>query len=324
MEHPTEEELCDLVIDPLGNEQARAHVQSCEQCRTEVEAIRDAAELLSGGAEVELLTPPTGLWTSIVDELDTGSTRKPWILSVSRLVQVAAVGLLIGMLGGWLVWGQQPPHVPEERQSTVLASTALQDQATKGNRGQAQLIQRDGETVLSVQLRDAARDDVLSVWLSNPTSGERVQVGLVDPARDTSTFSIPAHLVDGGFKDISVSQAGRKPAPRKQVASGAFATSPSPTRSPVPTTSAAPTPRPTTTPRPSLTPKRACRHLMASPKYDQANPREKRIACRTKLREWRANHATPSPQPRTIQPEQLQSDQPDQLQPEVLPQPSQT
>jgi len=48
MEHPTSDQLSELVIDPPScSDQVKAHVPSCNLCNTEVQALLATAHLLS-------------------------------------------------------------------------------------------------------------------------------------------------------------------------------------------------------------------------------------------------------------------------------------
>ena len=381
MEHPTLEELSGHLIDPASAPEVGLHLQGCQSCQLELDALGQTKQQIAGTGSLKFSTPPFRIWAAIdgaisddqsgVKEPGPTSPRSRWLLRTSHFLQIAAVSALIGLLGGWLLWGQQgsPPAQPQQ---TVLASTTLQDQDTQQQRGQAKLIDHDGELTLTITIQDGHSPEVLTVWLSNPQTNERIQVGLIDQSRSTSTFSIPRHLVNDGFKMITLSRGANQregATPTENIATGRLEDRPTDSASnkptkPVPTTatpasspkpslpaanstprgtpSTAPTPSPSSSatptpshsakPKPSRTPKptptrdparkrlrqqaKACRTLLSTPRTGTATDREQRVACRQLLREWRAQRATPLPQPRSVNP--------DQLQPEVLPQPSQT
>ncbi|HNA99976.1 MAG TPA: hypothetical protein PKM12_04575 [Marmoricola sp.] len=369
MDHPTTDDLCAVVIDPQGDfPHLSEHLESCAQCQQQVAGLQRTLGLLHTTNELELVDPPAELWAGIATATAAPGNHTSWALRASRTIQLVAASVLIGLFGGWLVWGQQPTKEPEPPAQTVLAATTLQDQTTKQERGQAQLLGNEDQVTLRVRLNGSRPEQVLTVWMTNPDTGELVSVGLLDPESSTGSFPIPGSLYRSGFREVTLSRGAKQvTAPRAgdKLFSGRLkqdhkhrprpspkaTTSPRPTRKPSPTVhprpsetaeptskaapsqspSASPTATHTTRPRrtPSAKPRldpavkllrrqaKACRALLATQSTGESSDRIQRRACREVLRQWRAKRsATPLPQPRTVQEGQLQ--------PEVLPQPSQT
>lgn len=108
-EHPREATLHDWVeglLEPRESEAVRAHLEACEACRAQAEAVRRIRGELAGLPGEA--APPPEVWAAVEARLshrDTGGTTAD-----SRgarrfsLAQVAAAVVLVSVLSGGLVW----------------------------------------------------------------------------------------------------------------------------------------------------------------------------------------------------------------------------
>lgn len=375
MAHPSPDQLADYVADPTITAPGLAnHLEQCARCTQDVTELRELHKLLIEHRPESLHTPGPQVWEAIEQALaeEGGSATGPvspsrpyhWALRTSKFLQIAAVGVLFGLLTGWLLWGTSDQEQPHTADPTLLASAILADPDTSAEQGHAQLVGDERDVTLDIHLKTPPKKGYLAVWLVDPNRDQRVQVGVLGAPESSGHFTIARSLVSAGFKVIEVSrvtdlgkaETGAKKWARGELTPKAPATRPtkSPrTSKPTPTTSPWPTParptrgasetpsptpsptasstagaRPNHSPRPrpstSTQPKRkqlraqvkACRVLLRAPRTADPQDLEARKSCRELLRWWRATRATPPPQPKLAAPTQLQ--------PEVLPQPSQT
>lgn len=87
MKHTDEETLALMALGELSSDSDDLHLQSCQACRGELEALRRVVTTAraSEPEEVELLQPPAELWTDIATELDLAH------VSADAVAAVAAV-----------------------------------------------------------------------------------------------------------------------------------------------------------------------------------------------------------------------------------------
>ncbi|MGW2233382.1 anti-sigma factor domain-containing protein [Streptomyces sp. NPDC001759] len=87
VKHTDEETLALMALGELSSDSDDLHLQSCQACRGELEALRRVVTTAraSEPEEVELLQPPAELWTDIATELDLAH------VSADAVAAVAAV-----------------------------------------------------------------------------------------------------------------------------------------------------------------------------------------------------------------------------------------
>lgn len=193
----THEELRDLLpayaLDALGPEEVRqvkAHLDTCEACRSELRSLRDVAAEL--GAGVVESTPPAGLRAAVLEAIRPQATRarvivfpRGWALGLTAAAAALVVALAgIGLsLNRSLTALQQRLAAQEaavalltspEAKTTVLAGTVpanvrfVYDPA----RGQGALVAAD--------LRDPGVNLVYQIWLIG--TGPPVSAGVFRPS----------------------------------------------------------------------------------------------------------------------------------------------
>lgn len=212
--------------EPMTDARVSGHVESCESCRLEIEALRSTVSLArSTVGEHELTEPPPHVWQSIRDELglapgvaprrssdDEVSVAEPVRLDEVRarragirrfiapvLASAAAAALVTAAVLSWSAGAPRDPGV------TVASAQldALPDWA--GAAGQATVAERaDGERVIRVAL-DAVVDDglVREVWLLTESVDGLISLGLLDGP--TGEFVIPASVDLTRFSVVDIS-----------------------------------------------------------------------------------------------------------------------
>lgn len=334
MKHPSPEALADYVAEPAAADPDLAnHLEHCPSCAQDVTELRDLTILLSQHIQTPLPAPRPGVWAAIQrtldeEDADTDSVapRRPaqWMRQTSRFLQIAAVGVILGLFVGWLMWGQSNQLEPQPADPTVLASAILHDPATLGDQGRALVLQDGHNIALEITLQAPPRKGYLAIWLVDQTRDQRVQVGVLGAHQTSGHFTIANNLISAGFKIIEVSQVTKPGSSRSIVtkwARGELATkapsthptkaadlpTPSPQDSlrPTPThpglgVSEKPDPSPSTTPsvspsattniRPSHSPRSRPSASPQQPKRKQ--PRAQVKACRALLATPRTSDLT--------------------------------
>ena len=237
MQHCTPEQLALAALrEPLPDADA-AHLAACDQCRTEVGALRRAVDLLAvpefaaPGASV---TPPPRVWEAIAAATGVPTTPRAEVLGGSPrpfeappaptaaeeapaaggtvvpfgprrravLLTVAATvaGAVIG--AGAVAVLRDGPARPDV---APVAAVALDPLAGSEASGRAEVVERaDGTRVLEVELRAEELDDrYYEVWLIDEAVQDMVPVGV---AREgTVTFELPSGLDLDRFPIVDVS-----------------------------------------------------------------------------------------------------------------------
>jgi anti-sigma-K factor RskA len=204
VKHLEPELLAQLALhpdEPAGNE-AREHLSDCAQCRAEIDELREVAGL-SRAAGSDVLTPaPPQVWERITEELALGSeparrartSPRRWMLALA-----ASVGLVVGVLGTWLVIETTQNETPP------VATTQLEPLAGKTGDGSAELLQTGDGAELRVGSQGLpAADGFYEVWLINVDGTRMVSLGVLD-ARGGGTFRVPADLIAQGYRIVDVS-----------------------------------------------------------------------------------------------------------------------
>ncbi len=257
--HPDEEALAALALAP-GDERpeaadtsgttgaedvpaaVREHVASCTACTTEVEALRETAEMLAritpAEADSPLTEPPARVWAAVEAETrpagtvhttrlasptrpgpgpagGPGPSRRPWLLVAAAVV----AGVLVGGAGDRLLAGSGEPAPTAT--STPGSTGTTSSTAGPSVLARIPLTQVDGQATLgdAVLLRDGdvteLRVDTSAppgappgggyreVWLLNVDGERMVAVGVL--AGRTETFAVPRGLLRRGYRVVDVS-----------------------------------------------------------------------------------------------------------------------
>jgi Anti-sigma-K factor rskA len=190
----------------------RAHIQSCDECRAELDNLQHTAlvarsTLYSG----DLASPPERVWSRITDELSLGSENSAQSARVVTMPQrrarrwfppVAAAAAVILVLGGvGAAWVALQP-----RPVTVLASAELDAfPGWTGSTGEAVVEVRPGGArviELSLDTPDGG-DGYHEVWLITSDTTELVSLGVVHGS--AGTFTVPEGLDLSKYDLVDVS-----------------------------------------------------------------------------------------------------------------------
>jgi hypothetical protein len=211
--HCTPEQLALAALgEPLPDDDT-AHLGSCEICRADVASLRRGVEALaipefaSPGAGVP---PPPAVWSAIAsatgvtvaprpeavpaEEAPPASPEEPLAPVIplrrrrSRLLLAVAAALVGAVVGAGAVVLLQ-----RSDQGATVAQATLDPLQGKDGSGEAEVVERDGQRLLEVQLTAPQLTDAYyEVWLLQPSVEGLVPLGATRPG--TATFEIPAGL----------------------------------------------------------------------------------------------------------------------------------
>ena len=205
MAHCDPQTLSLIAIGEEPSAEEAVHLVTCDECRREWESLRAVADVARDLDDDELTAPPAHVWAAISEEIaetpaDAGNVVPlrakrgfaPWI------AVAAAVGLVLGGVGGAMLMRSSPPE--------VVASVPLEPLADYTATGNAAVEVVDGTEVLSVDVSDLpATDGYFEVWLLAPDASSMIALGTLGPG-ETATLPLPAgiSLADYPVVDISV------------------------------------------------------------------------------------------------------------------------
>lgn len=201
--HPDPERLAALAAGETPDAPLSAHLAGCAECARELDALRALAGSLAGLEPVDWAEPPESVRTAVLaaarGEAPPLRPRR-WLL----VAAAAAVGVVVGVLGGRMLWPATVQPTPE----VVLATTRLDTLDTGAQEGTATLV----ETPAGVELRVAtspvsAGNGYLEVWLINTDGKRMVSVGVLSNGT-SGTFPVARGLIDAGYLIVDISREG--------------------------------------------------------------------------------------------------------------------
>ena len=220
MSHIDLDELSVIALGEPASPADEAHLQQCEQCRSELDRLASVVATSRGITAADRpVAPPESVWSAIVAELGTSQaeTHEAAPAAVVPLEQArarrgvptwlvaaaAAVGLVVGSgltLGATLTQSDQGAG-PE-----LVASATLEPVADSGFRGTAAVEQTGSGAVLRVSVPDlpAVDDGYYEVWMATADAGTMVAIGTLNPGSE-ATFALPAGMSVGDFPLVDVS-----------------------------------------------------------------------------------------------------------------------
>jgi len=219
--------------EPSDDAVVRSHLDRCELCRAELEALRSTITVArSTMGEVALIEAPARVWQAVRGELGldpalqppSRPARVPSVVSVSsapspvvelitrrerragirRMVAVVAASAAAAAIitGGILGWGAAAPRDAGQ----VLAATALDALPDwQSASGDATLAQRaDGQRVLRVSLdAEVAEGVVREVWLLTPEIDGLISLGYLTSG--SGEFIVPDSVDLARYSVVDIS-----------------------------------------------------------------------------------------------------------------------
>jgi hypothetical protein len=199
--HPDPERLAALAMGVAPDPDLAAHLASCAECAAELDGLRELTGRLAGLEPVHWLEPPATVGAAVLAAA-RGETPRPrsrrWLL----VAAAAAVGVVVGVLGGRMLWPAAVQPAPE----VVLATTRLDTLDTGVQEGTATLVR----TASGVELRVAtspfsAGSGYLEVWLLNTDGIRMVSVGVLSNGT-SGVFPVAKGLIDAGYLIVDISR----------------------------------------------------------------------------------------------------------------------
>lgn len=210
--HPDPERLAALATGGSPDAGLAAHLATCGQCTADLEALRALAGSLSDLESVDWVEPPATVRTTVmaaaradVPVAEAPATGGPHDRRPRRWLLVAAaavVGVIVGVLGGRVVWPASMEPAPE----VVLATTRLDTLDTGVQQGTATLVQAATGVELRVTTSPVSPGPgYVEVWLINLDGKRMVSVGVL--SNETSAvFPVARALIDAGYLIVDISR----------------------------------------------------------------------------------------------------------------------
>lgn len=223
MRHVDPDLLADVALGEPAPGKVAAHIESCTQCTAELAAL---GKVVSTGRELNggevLVEPPPHVWDGVaratgIDPRDlqraaefearrdgakgagshsAGRQGPRWVLAA------AVAGVLAGT-GGVVVW-QALNDGDGGRSGSVVAQAPLDPVAESSARGQAEIVEVDGERRLDIDVADLdSTEGYYEVWLLAPDVSGMVSLGAL-PGQ-TASLVIPEGLDVSEFPVVDVS-----------------------------------------------------------------------------------------------------------------------
>lgn len=208
--HLGEGRLVDIALGEPVSAPEQQHVDECDECRSDLDALRRTVAVTRDSAGTALAPPPSNVWSGIraeafdeerdvpaVGRARRGGARRP---APAWLAAACVAGVLLGV-GGTLVADRLGQ--PEQR---TIAAAELDTLDTGERRGSATVEQRDGRVSLQVSASDVSvPDGYAEVWLINRDGERMVSVGVLDAAEGVESFPITQSLLDEGYVIVDIS-----------------------------------------------------------------------------------------------------------------------
>ncbi len=116
------------------------------------------------------------------------------------LLAAAAIGLVVGIVGTWLLTGAGEPSEP-----APIVTIRLEPLTGKTGTGSAELFRTAGGTELKVGSTGLGQPTgFFEVWLINSDGKRMVSLGVLDAA-GAGTFGVPANVIAQGYRIVDVS-----------------------------------------------------------------------------------------------------------------------
>lgn len=178
-------------VDDIERARFEEHLAECEDCRTEVASLREAASLLS---ETTLATPPPALRESVLAGISqirplppvvhrTPVVQRRWfpLLVAAAVVAILGVGAAI-----WQPWGPSPDSSLTAAERILEAPDAESVVVDLGDAGRATVTRSESlrRAVITTEgMAPAPQGKVFEVWLQDD-EGAMLPAGLMPPGED--------------------------------------------------------------------------------------------------------------------------------------------
>jgi len=235
MSHIEPDDLATLALDGVRPEgETRLHLEDCDACRAEYEALARTVELgRAGASQPALETPPSSVWAAIHGELSLAPelaadplapeapatardrpAEEPATATVTPLRQrrsprwwpVAAAAAVVGIVAGIAIGvGASGGFGTRPAPQTVVATASLDAFPGWSATGSAQLEEGDdGVRSIVVDLdAEVPPTDVREVWLIRSDASGLVSLGLLEGA--SGRFVVPDGIDLDEFTLVDVS-----------------------------------------------------------------------------------------------------------------------
>jgi anti-sigma-K factor RskA len=214
MEHLSPDSLASLAVDPedLLDQTQHQHLAGCDVCRGELDQLRRTATIAWQLRPDELEPPPPTIWSRIVEELklekDAAPNAAPPLPRPQRrrigrdaIVAIAAALILIVGVGAGVFIASRS----DDDSASPAAKAELQALPGKQGSGIAELSQTSSGSQLQVRAEGLPKPDgFYETWLINVDGKRLVALGNL-PAAGDGSFTVPAGLVEAGYRIVDVS-----------------------------------------------------------------------------------------------------------------------
>ena len=186
---------------------AQRHLQSCDDCRHEVEAFSAvAATARTITPHDALVAPPASVWAAIDSELQAPvhtlpvaqrSRRSSWF----SLAAAACVGLLLGSGAMYAVTSSQRTTVAP----TIVAEASLSPLPGSQASGNVEVVSTSSGAQVLVDVSGLAKPDgFYEVWLLDRKGEKLIALGVLD-GTDKGTFAMPPGVAMSDYPVVDVS-----------------------------------------------------------------------------------------------------------------------
>ncbi len=215
MSHPDQETLVGLALGDEHDTALAAHVQSCAECRGEVDRTRTlltGADQLTGGVELE--RPPDHVWAAVRAELDADgagpvvaatSSRRPWWRPAAAAVAGLAVGVAATVAVVAATNEDAPAPSPKPGPAIVARGDVTPFSTGSTTTGTAEVVSSDGTRTLAVDLSGvpSPTGSYVQTWLLDPKTNDMIALGVMD--QDSQSFAIPAGVDLDAYTSVDIS-----------------------------------------------------------------------------------------------------------------------
>jgi anti-sigma-K factor RskA len=206
-------------VDDIERARFEQHLAECDDCRTEVDSLREAAVLLS---ETTLATPPPALRASVLTGISqvrplppvvhrTPVVHRRWfpLLVAAAVVAILGVGAAV-----WQPWTPSQDSSLTAAERVLTAPDAQSVAVDLGEAGRATVTRSEsvGRAVITTEdMAPAPTGKVFELWLQSD-EGEMLPAGLMPPGEDNQVV-LEGDAASATAVGITVEPEGGSPEP---------------------------------------------------------------------------------------------------------------